>query len=433
MTQTQYHHYIPRFILKTFADNFTLNTSDTEFIANTSSVFKATALPEVQLGSSSSGRGSSRKRSGRGSRGGGGRGGHQGGTRRPSRQLSYHINVYRAENHTTVLNDIARTYGVEDMYRDITADDCMKFEKLLAKLESASSTFIRQIWTGEDLSLTRAQLSDMKKFLAIMMYRGENRRSQYYDESFDMMTLISVKKHMYNNNIERIQDVWFDNLKWLIETPVNDILKEYVKTLAIAPEDPFAILREYNGPIHVLELLDFAHMVHNYVCIWQAEEGSEFILSEGCFGAFEGHMGICFHNFFIVSPRYAIVLVNRNYMFGTMEKLPLRKSWFGESLHANPETIYMKGPLPKNMTESDFSSNDLFKYRRIVVPKQDVYMVNSIFLDARRKYLTYKSSVSMYKSLRYYDKVKEKMFDYRHDYSTLKRRLFADINRTHSS
>ncbi|KAK3811875.1 MAG: hypothetical protein J3Q66DRAFT_48945 [Benniella sp.] len=66
------------------------------------------------------------------------------------------------------------------MYRDINEDDCMKFEKPLVKFESSSSTFIRDIWTGNDLSLTRNQLDDMKQFLAIMTYRGEHRRGQYY-------------------------------------------------------------------------------------------------------------------------------------------------------------------------------------------------------------------------------------------------------------
>ncbi|KAK3811874.1 MAG: hypothetical protein J3Q66DRAFT_403739 [Benniella sp.] len=398
--QSQFHHYIPRFILKTFADNFTLATN-TEFIANNSTVFKATD-PDVQARNNS----------------------HR-------RQPDYYINLYRAKDHSTVLSDIKRSYGLDDMYRDVTTDDCMKFEKLLAEMENASSTFIRSIWAGKDLELTRSQLSDMKKFLAIMMYRAEHRRSQYYDESFDMMTMLSIRKHMANKQIERVQDVWFDNLKWLIETPTKDIMEEYFKTTKTM--DPMAILREYNGPIHVVELMDFAHMATNYVCIWEAEEGSEFILSEGCFGAFEGHMGICFHNFFVVSPRYAIVLVNRQYMRGTMGMMGLRKSFFGEELHANPETVYKNGPLPANFTEDDFSQDDVFKYRRIIVPKKDVYKVNGIFLDARTKYLTYKSSVCMYKSLRYYDKVKETMFHTHYDYSILKQKLFADMNRTHAS
>ncbi|KAF9109440.1 hypothetical protein BGW39_005080, partial [Mortierella sp. 14UC] len=93
------------------------------------------------------------------------------------------------KDHSVKLNDVGDVYGIQNMYRDINADDVMKFEKLLANLECTSATFIRKIWSGEDLSLTRAQLSDMKKFLGIMMYRNENRRGQYYDMSFDLATL----------------------------------------------------------------------------------------------------------------------------------------------------------------------------------------------------------------------------------------------------
>ncbi|KAG9322105.1 hypothetical protein KVV02_005589 [Mortierella alpina] len=130
MTRTQFHHYIPRFILKTFADNFC--DTNSELITDTSS-------PD---------------------------------------SLGYHINVYRVEDHTTNPTDVSRAYGAEDMYRDVTEDDCMKFEKLLAKHECTSATFIRRIWKEEDeLSLTRGQLADMKKFLVVMMYRSEHRRS----------------------------------------------------------------------------------------------------------------------------------------------------------------------------------------------------------------------------------------------------------------
>ncbi|KAG0271311.1 hypothetical protein BGZ95_000889 [Linnemannia exigua] len=331
-------------------------------------------------------------------------------------------------------------YGILDMYRDITADDEMKFEKLLSNLESTSATFIRKIWSGEDLSLTRAQLADMKKFLCIMMYRGEHRWRQYNDGLLDFMTLMSVKRHMDNNNIKKVQDVWFSNIKWLIETSISDIMEEYKRAESIGPENPFLTTTKYKMPIHALELLDFGRMAQNFVCVWQAEEGSEFILSDNCFGAFEGDNGVPFHNFFIVSPRYAIVLVNQFYMRtpGMMAMMSLRKSWFSEKLHLTPQTVYVKGSPPLQggyALQAHFSPNDMFKYKRIVVPKEDVYKVNSIFLDCRRKSLTYKSAVSMFKSLRFYDKVKsdEFLFTYEHDYTILKGKLFADLNRTHSS
>ncbi|KAK3844643.1 MAG: hypothetical protein J3R72DRAFT_488360 [Linnemannia gamsii] len=445
----QYHHYIPRFILRTFADNFSLIKSNTEYIAtSTPGIFE----PIVKQGGGKKGK-TSRGRKGRGGSAGGGAGGggggagggggRQAGAGPPPREVSHHINVYQAVDYTTELNDTSRAYGIYDMYRDIIPDKEMRFEKLLGNLESTSATFIRKIWSGEDLSLTRVQLADMKKFLCIMMYRGEHRWRQYHDGLLDFRTLMSVKLHMKNNNIENVQDVWFDNLKWLIETPISDIMDEYQMAESMGPknpfENPFMTTTEHKSPIHDLELLDFGRMAQNFVCVWHTQEGSEFILSDNCFGAFEGDNGIPFHNFFIVSPRYAIVLVNRFYMHTPgMLAHSFKKSWFSEKLHLSPQTVYMKGPPPPLRgiaLKAHFSPNDVFKYTRIVIPKEDVYKVNSIFLDCRKKYLTYKSTVCMLKSLRFYDKVKsdEVLFTYEHDYTILKRKLFADLNRTHSS
>lgn len=441
MYKTQYHHYIPRFILKTFSDSFTLAAAtDSGYIATPTVLFKTSELSKTQLADMSRAKPKGKNKNGNSTA-----------ATRSLGQLSYHINVYQVENRTTVQSNIARAYGIDDMYRDISEEDCMRFEKLLAQLEGDSSAFIRQIWAGDSLSITREKLMNLKKFLAIMMYRGPNRRGQYYNQMFDPMTLFTIQKHMAHNNILKIQDVWFENLKWLIKTPIQEIMNEATKAQEAdwrkgatkkTPEDilesvtkGFAeMMTRYQGPIHVAELMDFFHQVLHHVCIWEAEEGSEFILSESCFGSFEGDIGICFHNFFIVSPRYAIVLVKREYMFGKMDMFPVRKSWFSEILHASPDTVYVNGPPPPNFDyKKHFTPNDIFKYKRIKAPKRDVFLVNSIFLDARHKYLSYKSSASMLKCLRYYDKVKTEMFPNRHDYSILKRQLFNDLNRTHAS
>ncbi|KAG9067087.1 hypothetical protein KI688_013000 [Linnemannia hyalina] len=402
--ELMFHHYIPRFILKTFADNFSLNNS--EFTTDTSNQNISWFKP------------------GKPSK------------RRCKVRPRYDINVYRVQDHTTDPTNVSRAYGAEDMYRDVTEADCMKFEKLLAKHECTSATFIRQIWKEEeDLSLTRTQLGDMKKFLVVMMYRSEHRRSQYFDLRFDPITKISIKNHMEHNKLLNVQKVWFENLKWIIEASVEDIVREFQKAIVARFESgrPTALVSPYLGPIHAGELEDFGClMTQTIACIWQAETGSEFILSEGCFGAFEGDTGIWFHNFFIVSPRFAIVLVNRLYLAERIKKKPRWTSMFGDNLHVFPETDYKKGPPPNDFDLATHSTpDDVFTYRRIVVPKEEVYKVNSIFLDDRRQFLTYKSNISMYKSLRYYDKVKEDLFHTCHDYSILRRKLFSDLNRTH--
>ncbi|KAG0271308.1 hypothetical protein BGZ95_000886, partial [Linnemannia exigua] len=252
---------------------------------------------------------------------------------------------------------------------------------------------------------------------------------------FSFMTLMSIKRHMDNNNIKKVQDVWFSNIKWLIETPSSDILHEYWKAETMEAKHYCKNTAKYLGPIYVRDLLDFGRIVDHYMCVWQAAEGSEFILSDNCFGAFEGGNDEPLHNFFIVSPRYAIVLVNRLHIRlpGITVHMPSRTSWFSDKLHLYPQAVYVKGPPP--LATSDLSPDDVFKYKRIVIPKEDVYKVNSIFLDCRDISVTYKSTVCMLKSLRFYDKVKSDkvLFTYEHAYAILKRKLFNDLNRTHIS
>ncbi|GJJ78098.1 hypothetical protein EMPS_10457 [Entomortierella parvispora] len=125
MVQTQFHHYIPRFILKTFADNFSLSNSG--FTLDTTGPYPSS----FKEGKPSKLRRKERPR--------------------------YAINVYRVKDLTSSLVDVSKVYGVDDMYRDVNEADCMKFEKLLGRHECASAAFIRQMWDkDQDLSLTRA-------------------------------------------------------------------------------------------------------------------------------------------------------------------------------------------------------------------------------------------------------------------------------------
>jgi hypothetical protein len=80
----------------------------------------------------------------------------------------------------------------------------------------------------------------MKKFLIVMMYRSDHRRSQYIEQRFDPFTEMSIRKHMEHNKISTIQAVWFENLKWLIDTPFDDIVKEF--------EEARAKVSKYNFP-----------------------------------------------------------------------------------------------------------------------------------------------------------------------------------------
>ncbi|KAF9381247.1 hypothetical protein BGX21_002154, partial [Mortierella sp. AD011] len=319
------------------------------------------------------------------------------------------------------------------MYRDLDSNDCMEFEKLLSKSESSAATFVQMIVSGsKDISLTRTKLFELKKFLFIMMYRCESRRNQYFLEMFDFATRCSIEKHMRFNNIHNIHEVWFKNLKWIIKTPFDGIMDEIERASPngnFFAGDPSDTVSSYNGPVHIIELLDFNLLIMHYVCIWQAPEGSEFILTDNCFGCYEGPMGITLHCIYVISPQYAVVLANSAFKSNAPCDEIMEMSLFKDrSLHVDPSCVYVK----KNVRGyKDYTPDDVFKYRRIVIPKEKVWLVNGVFLDAAHKSVTYKSDASMYRSLLFYDKNKKKIAWIGRDYSRLKRKLFAEMNRTH--
>ncbi|KAI8595542.1 hypothetical protein EDD21DRAFT_390964 [Dissophora ornata] len=406
--KNQFHHYIPRFILR----HFTEEPRKGEPLG--------TREPR--------GKGKPRRK-----------GKHNEQTRR--------IKTYRVLDHSITPEDVGRIYGEHNMYKDIRLEDCMEFEDRLSKMESSAATFIQTIMAGQDISLTRPKLEDFKKFLTIMMYRGESRRGQYVNDSFDPPTRMIIRNHMRINNIANLQDVWFKNLQWIIKTPVDDIVEEersanigmaealVARSVANLPMDSLSAGMRYEGPINILELMEFAIMFTNFVCIWEAQEGSEFILTDNSFGCYEKHDSVVVHNFFIISPKYAVVLVKRSCMIPPGAKR--QKGSWSENIHANPEVVYANKNtrnMKTGMVNPELlSPDDVFKYRRIVVPKQRVWFVNSIFLDVKNKYISYKSDGAMYRTLKYYDRNKKELFDNRYDYSILKRKLFLEMNRTHST
>ncbi|KAF9092686.1 hypothetical protein BGX27_001757 [Mortierella sp. AM989] len=402
--QTQFHHYIPRFILKTFSEDYEEAKQQTLIAPKQNKKKGRQKAAPIQSYQSTVVL-----------------------IVRPMRRRDFEIKIYRVLKQDITLESISRAYGNQDMYRDINLEDCMLFEKLLSKLEDSSAVFIQKILSGQDISLTRTKLVEFKRFLAIMMYRDEHRRDQYFNDLFDNRTRHTIRKHMRFNNIDSIREVWFENLKWILKSSAEEIGKEALKIYADSDFDK--AVEEYKGPIHAYELLEYYHMTTNYVCVWEAQEGSEFIMSDNGFGCFEGDKGFFFHTFYIVSPKYAIVLANRGYMSDLFKEFPFRKSWF-EEFHPFPETVYKN---KKMESPKDFTPDDVFKYRRVLIPRKKVWLVNSIFLDERRKYISHRSNASMFKTLKFYDKNKDKMFIHKHDYSILKRQLFDEMNRTHST
>ncbi|RHZ47780.1 hypothetical protein Glove_567g27 [Diversispora epigaea] len=257
-----YHHYIPRFILRNFAiDNYERVFVSSKKIFNQHQKFWLN------------------KRKG---------------------EL---LQTYDRTENKLGFSLIPKTYGYENMYKDLNHEDAENVEKKLAKLEGQSSKVIRDIIEASKgkshIILLRKDLEDLRKFLFIMNYRNPYRRIQYTDKIFDPITWSMVENFMKEHNLQSPPEVWLQNVREILESPHEDV--------------------KDNPRIFVLDRTDYrTRMIDCFLAIWQAGDNDEFMVTSNSFGIFEGinfeiHKDIgsfqfAFHWFYVISPKLILVL-----------------------------------------------------------------------------------------------------------------------------
>lgn len=348
------------------------------------------------------------------------------------------IKTYMIENKEICLSKTNKIYGIKNMYKDIeNKKDCMEIEKKLSYLENNCSVIIKNIKINRNkIVIKRKNLNELKRFLFVMSYRSEKRRLQYYENNFDMDTYMYIKNYRQKFKLKNSIDVWLRDLKYIVYNDHDTIIeKNLIENYGFNNIIKNIIENIHNQEICNLILTDYINMSTCFLCIWEAEEDSEFILTDNCFGAFEGQQpGVVYHYFFIISPKLALVLSNRAYQFNKIReyhKMGFKSSWFPDKYHISPITNYIKNNI-NLYNKNHYSPNDEFKYTKIKISKKDVYLINSIFLDASYKYISFLSEKNLYKTIRYYDRIKKEMFDNKKDYVTLKKKLFNYFNRIHN-
>ncbi|KAG9300651.1 hypothetical protein G9A89_023449 [Geosiphon pyriformis] len=324
----------------------------------------------------------------------------------------------------------AKTYGYQDMYKNLNHENAMHLEEKLAKLEEKCSTVVRDIIKASQVKsqvvLLRRDLENLRKFLFIMSYRNRSRWSQYANEDFDLFTWSMVIDFMRQNNLKKAQEVWLQNIQEILETPHEEI-KDNLRIFLIDRA-------EYD-----------TRMVQCFLVIWQAGENDEFILTNNGFGIFEGtnnSLGIfgpsqfAYHWFYVISPKLVLVLCHPLFRIDNgldiIEKeLELRRSIFEHVSHkpATPKyaAIAKHVPIHKFARRED----DTFTFPFVKVDSATVHLVNSVVLNEAEPdlVLAFLSRSWLYKTVVKYHK--NKKIGLQHDFSSLKRRLFMVLNKTH--
>ncbi|SJL11237.1 uncharacterized protein ARMOST_14640 [Armillaria ostoyae] len=278
------------------------------------------------------------------------------------------------------IRPIGDVYGVMNLYRDASnPSNVNELEEKLSILERDASVVIgtlhSDLASGKS-TLKRLDVERLRKFLYVMHYR--NLGGSYFDPDHpDGGSTIRQWVERYKTKHPSCQthtDVWLSVLRYYLDTPHSQIV-----------DDATAIYKEHGmAKVHLQTNTVDPNMEHypalayqvqagmSFLCIWEAHDTSEFILSDSSFGLWEGvaPSGDHIHRVFVVSPRIAVILrsnllpmfekmgpVNSNLIHIPQER-PVSKLVNGEAGFRVPE-----GSDPSSVNLNLLRSpNDLFTF-----------------------------------------------------------------------
>lgn len=253
------------------------------------------------------------------SRNGGNRRGNRNGSNQRVDKLLHTIDL-SGPKAKIVTTTVARTLGKVDMYRDFAkAEKQQALEGQLADLlESPAgrviATIRKRFEAGDkEVWITRPERDTLRKFLFIMKYRSSNMHKRFYHESSEDYAdddRERLLEYMREKGFEKPIDVWFDNIKAILELemdPSGEWMEEIRKR--VYPDDA-------EWFIH--------HTQSMYMALCTPSEGDdEFLLTENGYGIHEGPVSgridpssggftatsyTEYHVFAAISPRLMIVL-----------------------------------------------------------------------------------------------------------------------------
>ncbi|GAW21062.1 hypothetical protein ANO14919_105750 [Xylariales sp. No.14919] len=233
---------------------------------------------------------------------------------------------------------VKRILGQYDMYQDtaLPAAQRRQIETMLGKLEAHVSTIFRKMTKAFDAGdpsvwVTREERNAIRKFLFILKYRGSTFHNRFYHENpdqYDANDKSRLQTYMEKNSLKRPVDVWFHNLKTIMNLNMNT-------------EGWQRELVEQMYSDDAMWFIMHSEMMYMAICT-PSETDAEFILTDNSYNVFEGpntfvqnpatgefsdNGWTSFHEFAPLSPKLMIIL--RSFLFPVPEEDsdPEIKAW----------------------------------------------------------------------------------------------------------
>ena len=299
---------------------------------------------------------------------------------------------------------IGKVYGVINMYRDYrNTKNVDHIEESLSRLENDAAKIIRNIHTAiesrqPEIRMKRRELEVIRKFTYLMHYRRTSLVSSYFDENDpDNRSMRDyMRKFSQTHNLQDKDDFWLFGLKYMLDTPHHEIVStgEAIQNRYGGPEKFLQMLVTRVDPdIGNFHAVDYTAMANaNFLGIWEAAVGEEFVIGSNSFGLWEGLIdGIAgAHRIFVVGPRIALIL--RKTLFAQEEMADHVKSsativgsLIDIDMTIASSTYARHRPLPCNTPEEqEAATQALWKYRQTPAAQEDIFTFKSTRLTSKQ-------------------------------------------------
>ena len=389
LTKSQYHHFIPRFLLRNFAKD-------------------VTDEPSASLGKG--------KRSKR---------------HRNSDEL---VNILNFQNAIPSQRRIAKKFGLVDMYRDRAIADQHDLEEKLSKLEAQAGVIVskarKALDGGFELVLTRFERDTIRNFFFMMKYRSSRQFERFNHQSIDTYDADDKDRligFLEKRNLSSPKAVWFSNIHTFLDLQMDadmNRLRRILESPLVYPDDAMMFI---------------THMQTKFMAFCTVSDMTdEFVLSQNAYGVHEGPMDIHLdpksgklvegtytehHTFAPLSPKLLVVF--RSFWLpsgadeGDTHEQKLYYDMF-KDVHFNPgEASSILGDLPVEKCRNSYSSvingkavlnpgppeprsKNKFFFRFFSLSTTHVQLINTIFFENayRTSSMVFKSSTSMLRARR---------------------------------
>ncbi|PBK73421.1 hypothetical protein ARMSODRAFT_952487 [Armillaria solidipes] len=333
-----------------------------------------------------------------------------------------HVFYYDLVSGSLDVRSIGTIYGLKNLYRDASnPSNVNELEEKLSVLERDAAVIIEglhsSLASGKAI-LKRHDLERLRKFLFIMHYRNCGR--SYFNPDHPAggrQARPWLERYKAKHQCQTHTDVWLHVLRYYLDTPHSQILDvaeaEYRQHGWWKIHNPAATHIDPN--FEQYQTIAYHIQAERYsFCIWEANAASEFILTSQGFGLWEGRSGTgdYIHRMFVVSPRIAIVLrANSSPHEGPLPVnstlLKIRQEERTVKLvNGESSFIFPEGTDPVSVNWNLFRSpDDLFTFSitRLSLSETDAF--NAVLLDNVRYdgAITFLGKERMLRTVRTYD------------------------------